>query len=42
MDYTDDFKITEEEANRSLTGNSQEILRIVNTVLPDDDNGKNI
>ena len=32
-----DFKITEEEANRSLTGNSQEILRIVNTVLPDDD-----
>lgn len=37
MDYTDDFKITEEEANRSLTGNSQEILRIVNTVLPDDD-----
>ena len=37
VDYTDDFKITEEEANRSLTGNSQEILRIVNTVLPDDD-----
>ena len=26
VDYTDDFKITEEEANRSLTGNSQEIL----------------
>lgn len=37
VDYTDDFKVTEEEANRSLTGNSQEILRIVNTVLPDDD-----
>ena len=36
MDYTDDFKITEEEANRSLTGNSQEILRIINTILPDD------
>ncbi len=36
VDYTDDFKITEEEANRSLTGNSQEILRIINTILPDD------
>ena len=38
MDYTDEFKITEEEANRSLTGNSQEILRIINTILPDDVN----
>ena len=36
VDYTDDFKITEEEANRSLTGNGQEILRIINTILPDD------
>jgi len=38
VDYTDEFKITEEEANRSLTGNSQEILRIINTILPDDVN----
>lgn len=36
LEYTDDFTITEEEANKSLTGNSQEILRIVNSLLPDD------
>lgn len=36
LEYTDEYKIEEEEANKSLTGNSQEIMRIVNSVLPDD------
>lgn len=36
LEYKDEFQITEEEANKSLTGNSQEILRIVNSILPDD------
>lgn len=36
LEYTDNYKIEEEEANKSLTGNSQEIMRVVNSVLPDD------
>lgn len=35
MEYKDEYQITEAEANKSLTGNSQEIMRIVNSVLPD-------
>lgn len=35
LEYKDEYKITEAEANKSLTGNSQEIMRIVNSVLPD-------
>lgn len=35
LEYKDEYQITEAEANKSLTGNSQEIMRIVNSVLPD-------
>ncbi|MDO5145608.1 MAG: hypothetical protein Q4D60_01250 [Eubacteriales bacterium] len=35
LEYKDDYQVTEQEANKSLTGNSQEILRIVNSVVPD-------
>ena len=35
LENKDEYQITEAEANKSLTGNSQEIMRIVNSVLPD-------
>ncbi len=35
LEYTDEYQIKNEEANQSLTGNSQEIMRIMNSLLPD-------
>ena len=35
LEFTDEYKIKEEKANKSLTANSQEIVRVINSVLPD-------
>ena len=34
LEYTDEFRIVNQETNASITGNSQEIRRIMNTILP--------
>lgn len=37
LEYTDEFQVVTEETNPSLTANSQEIRRVINTILPDKD-----
>ena len=37
LDYTDEFQVVTEETNPSLTANSQEIRRVINTILSDTD-----
>lgn len=37
LEYTDEFQVVTEETNPSLTANSQEIRRVINTILSDKD-----
>ena len=37
IEFTDEFQVVTEETNPSLTANSQEIRRVINTILPDED-----
>ena len=37
LEYTDEFQVVTEETNPSLTANSQEIRRVINTILSDTD-----
>lgn len=37
LEYTDEFQIVTEETNPSLTANTQEIRRVINTILSDKD-----